>query len=151
MLISCKKSELNGVAMAGLVTIEYKNNHGANLLDPLTTNAIKAEDIDIFVMRNGVKTRILYNNLRDPENFNIHSTVERGNVMDLYFDMHNESFNNNIITMFIRYKDGSEDKITGEFNVDWSPSKFIKKVWINDILSWESVNNLTNAHVTIIK
>ncbi|MEJ5994362.1 hypothetical protein WG904_08030 [Pedobacter sp. Du54] len=115
------------------VTLKYQNSNGEDLLDPRTSNALKAEDIDVYAVRNGVRVR-LYNGMMDaPKNFKIYGSSTEKYFMKFYFDIQQESFTNKKVTMFITYKDGSEDKLVGEFNDDDGSNIILQNVWLNGV------------------
>jgi len=52
--------------------------------------------------------------------------------------------------MYMQYPDGTEDKFTGQFNVDRYPSIYITKFWVNDVLKWDlppDRSSLANAKI----
>jgi hypothetical protein len=113
-------------------------------------NAINSNDLDIYLMKNGVKS-LVYHPLMDlKEGFRVESTSQ-GNLMTLYFDTAPEAKTQNKVVMFIRYKDGSEDKLTGEFNANQSSAVYLVNVWVNDVLKWTSSPGNGSALVEIIK
>ena len=113
--------------------LKYQNINGDDLLDPRTPNALKAEDIEVYVLRNGVRVRLFDARMDAPANFKIYGSSTEKYHMMFYFDIAEESFANKRITMFLTYKDGSEDKLIGEFNNDDGPSITLRAVWINNI------------------
>lgn len=119
--------------ISATIFLKYQNSNGDDLLDPRTANALKEEDIDVYVLRKGIRVR-LYNEMMDAKkNFNIRGSSSEKYYMQFYFDIAGESFAKKKVTMFITYKDGSEDKLVGEFNDNDGPNIALQIVWINDI------------------
>ena len=113
--------------------LKYQNSNGDDLLDPKTANALNEQDIEVYVLRKGVRVR-LYNAMMDAQkNFKIRGSSAEKYHMVLYFDIAKESFVKKKVTMFITYKDRSEDKIVGEFNEDDGTNILLQSVWINDL------------------
>ena len=115
------------------VYLKFQNGKGEDLLDPRTPNALNAEEIEVFVVRNGARVRLL-NYTRDaPKNFKIYGSSKEQYHMKFFFDIAQESFVKKKVTMFITYEDGSEDKLVGEFNDNDGPSVLLQSLWINDV------------------
>jgi hypothetical protein len=146
--ISCKKEGVSTVNNG--TEIWFKNAAGVNLLNSTEINAIRSADIDIFLLQNGAKVRVNRPMMDLNESFRITPTSQ-GDLMTLYFDIMPESMQQNRVTMFIRYQDGSEDKLMGEFNSDRSSAVYLEKVWVNDVLKWSPSPGKGSALVEIIK
>ncbi len=58
--------------------------------------------------------------------------------MTVFFSPEPDCFGqNNQATMYIRYKDGSEDTLRGEFNANRGEgSVILTKFWVNNKLEW---------------
>ncbi len=120
------------------IGLKYQDSNGGDLLDPRTTDALKEEDIEVYVVKKGIRVR-LYNAMMDaPKNFKIYGSSTEKYFMKFYFNIEKESFVNNKVTMFITYKDRSEDKLVGEFNEDDGTNIVLQNVWINDIAKGHS-------------
>ena len=140
VITSCKKNDQ--FTKTGFITRFFiiKNVNGVDLLDPSLTNGIKAGDIDIFVLENGIKKQVFYGMMDMPERFTIYRSQPYGYILRLDYDFRKETFVDNKVTQFIRYKDGSEDKITGEFSVN-AEAYNVTKTWVNDVLKWSLEND----------
>lgn len=74
MSFGCKKkTDTNQVVVDTFVSIAYSNSNEGNkdLLDPANPNGIKAEDIQIYYLENGVKRRVYDANSDLTKNFKI--------------------------------------------------------------------------------
>ena len=147
-LVSCEKN-IEGVLIDANVDLAFRNANGADLLNPSAPNAIKDDDLDVFVLKNGIKNRFYQANLDAPKSFKIFKEGDSPYVMRFYFDVLEENFNGNQVTQYLRYKDGAEDVIVAEFNSNRKQNKVIQKVWINGVLRWSSADG--NSPVVIIK
>jgi hypothetical protein len=131
--ISCKKP-CGCTNISVDFTLSYQNSTGADLLNPASANAIKAEDIDAFILKNGVKTRLYQGNLDAPKFFKISKDNNETNYrMIVYFETNPEDFNGDRITQYIKYKDGTEDEFVGEFYHKGNNTSLLK-LWINGVL-----------------
>lgn len=114
------------------VSFSFVNSKGEDLLNPNTLGALTEENVDIYILKNGVKTRLYQGNLDAAKFFKIRTDNGKSRLI-MYFDIVSENFNGNKITQFIRYKDGTEDEIVGEFNADRKRNTLLQTVWINGI------------------
>ena len=147
-LISCEKN-IGGVMIDANVDLAFRDAKGADLLNPLASNAIKDGDLEVFVLKNGIKTRYYQANLDAPKSFKIFKEGDSPYVMRFYFDVLEENFNGSQVTQYLRYKDGSEDILVAEFNSNRKSNKIIQKVWINGVLRWSAGDG--NATIVVIK
>lgn len=115
------------------IFLKYQNSSGEDLLDPRTLNALKAEDIEVYVLRKGVRVRLFDASKDAQKSFKIYGSSTEKYFMVFYFDIADQSFVKKKVTMFITYKDGSEDKLVGEFNDNDGSNIILQAVWINDI------------------
>lgn len=113
--------------------LKYQNSNGDDLLNPTTPNALNEKDIEVYVLRKGVRVRLFNAMLDAQKNFKIRGSAIEKYYMQFYFDIAKESFVNKKVTMFIKYKDDSEDKLVGEFNEDDGSNIMLQRVWVNDI------------------
>ncbi len=114
------------------VSFSFINSKGEDLLNPAIAGALTEENVDIYVLKNGTKTRLYQGNLDASKFFKIR-TENGKNRLQLYFDILPENFVGNKITQWIRYKDGTEDEIVGEFNADRKTNTLLQTVWINGV------------------
>ncbi|TCC87049.1 hypothetical protein EZ428_22895 [Pedobacter frigiditerrae] len=131
IFIGCEKPIIGKVISAD-VNFLFINSKGEDLLSINTTGALTEENVDIYVLRNGSKIRLYQGNLDAYKFFKIR-TENGKSRFQLYFDISPENFSGNRITQFIRYKDGTEDEIVGEFNSDRKRNTILQQIWINGI------------------
>lgn len=128
--MGCKKNE--GVILATDVRFGYRNAANENLLEPTLANGIKADDIDTYVLVNGVKVKIDNAQMGNPENFRIIKDGDIGHVLLFYFPT--EPSVNNKVTCYLKLKSGREDEITMELLKNGSTTTY-DKVWVNGQLA----------------
>jgi hypothetical protein len=119
-------------AIVANIALHYQNANDENLLDPRTADALKAEDIEVYVLRNGVRVHLSNPNLSFAKNFKIFGSPTEKYYMYFLFDISKESMVKKKVTMFITYKDRKEDKVVGSFDLDHG-NTVLERVWINDI------------------
>jgi len=119
-------------AVSTAIFLKYQNKSGEDLLDPRTPNALKEDDVELYVVKDGMRVLLLDNRKASPKNFHIYGSSTEKYYMQLGFDISKGSLVKKKVTMFISYKDGSEDKFVGEFNVD-NGNTLLQNVWINDV------------------
>ncbi|WP_316787155.1 hypothetical protein [Pedobacter frigiditerrae] len=131
IITSCEKP-IGGVVINADVSFSFVNSKGEDLLNLNTTGALTEENVDIYVLRNGLKVRLYKGNLDAAKYFKIR-TENGKSRFQMYFDISPENFIGNKITQFIRYKDGTEDEIVGEFNADRKTNTLLQQIWINGV------------------
>ncbi len=131
IITSCEKP-IGGVVINADVSFSFVNSKGEDLLNLNTTGALTEENVDIYVLRNGLKVRLYQGNLDAAKFFKIRTENSKSRFQ-MYFDIGAENFNENKITQFIRYKDGTEDEIVGEFNSDRKRNTLLQQIWINGL------------------
>lgn len=131
LITGCEKM-IGGVIISADVSFLFVNSKGDDLLNTNTTGALTEENVDIYVLRNGSKIRLYQSNLDAAKFFKIR-TENGKSRFQMYFDISSENFNGNKITQFIRYKDGTEDEIVGEFNADRKRNTLLQQIWINGV------------------
>lgn len=149
---SCKKDEPQFSIDTG-VFIAYKDSNNQDLLAPSTPNNIKAEDIDIYRLLNtGQKKQIYDANMDMPESFAIgKSSNGIDYLMTLGLAPCSDCYSTqNKATFFIRYKDGSEDTLVGEYNADRTYHITLLKIWINGTLKYDVGPSNTKPTTPII-
>ena len=115
------------------IILKFQNSNGENLLDPSTSNALKKEDIEVYVLKKGARILLFDNGIHAPKNFEIYGSSTQSYYLKFYFNIAEEYFTEKKVTMFLKYKDGSEDKLVGEFNNNKGTNIMLQNVWINDI------------------
>jgi hypothetical protein len=153
-LLACKEQVYSPSTRDTGIAIAYKNSNNQDLLDPATPNSLKEEDIDLFYLpNNGQKTRIYNPGYDIPKGFRI-TKASSGYLISLGFEPYSDGYNaQNKATFFIRYSDGSEDTLIGEYNADRRYIIKLLKVWVNGVLKYdvESSNTQSGRLITIIK
>ncbi|TKC05600.1 hypothetical protein FA048_17935 [Pedobacter polaris] len=129
VVFGCEKP-IRGVDINADVSFLFLNSKGEDLLNTNTAGALTEENVDIYVLRNGSKIRLYQGNLDAAKFFKIR-TENGKSRFQMYFDISTENFSGNKITQFIRYKDGTEDEIVGEFNSDRKRNTLLQQIWIN--------------------
>jgi hypothetical protein len=147
--LSCKKQ--GGVIIDTEVYLHYKNANGDNLLNANTPASIQANDLSVYELIKGVKTSRFDANMDNPKGFSVYASPDKGNILRFSFSYQPDARVNNKVMMFIRYKDGSEDKFTGEFNDSNESSVIVKKIWVNDVLRWERQQGGSPGMIELIK
>ena len=147
--LNCKKS--NQPARFALVVhsfISVKSVDGADLLNPQNSGSIKADDIDIYYLKDGKKERI-FNSLADfPENFRIVKNDNSRYSIKLFVSEYPDS--KSISTTYIEFKDRGTDTITAEI-VKTPSAVYFTKLWHNSALKWGGNNEQGIAHFDIVK
>ncbi|RZJ19749.1 MAG: hypothetical protein EON51_16745 [Acinetobacter sp.] len=131
LLVGCEKP-IRGVVISADVNFLFVNAKGEDLLNANTLGALTEENVDIFVLKNGLKVRLYQGNLDAAKFFKIR-TENGKSKFQMYFDINAENFIGNKITQFIKYKDGTEDEVVGEFNSDRKRNTLLQQVWINGV------------------
>lgn len=149
LLLGCKKEKSPFIDT--VVYLRYNNANGDNLLNATIPGAINTADIDVYVLKNGIKTRVFNGLMDSPENFSLSTSIEQGNLLSFSFFYEPGARIDNKVVMFIKYKDDSEDKLTGEFNSEKESNIIIKKVFVNDVLKWERAPSGPNGIIELIK
>ena len=142
LVTGCKKNEETAAfVLSTRVTFSITSVNGTDLLSPQNSGSIKADDIDIFYLKKGVKERVYEANLDSPEHFSILKT-EIGNSFlkkgIYYFGvMLNEDVNaENISTTYIEIEGRGTDTITAY--ISKKPGIVsVQKVWYNGTLKWK--------------
>jgi hypothetical protein len=68
-MFACEKK--GGDIIDNDIAIRYTDSIGNDLLNPISPNAIKAADIDLYYIIDGIKKRVYDPNMDTPENFKI--------------------------------------------------------------------------------
>ncbi|RZK17566.1 MAG: hypothetical protein EOO43_13385 [Flavobacterium sp.] len=126
---------------------ELKDATGLNLLDPATIGAIKEEDIDVFVLRDGKRVALVNYQMDAPENFKILS-INGKYLLKFFFPTEKENIKDGKVTVYLKFKDRAEEEITAEIKKNGGTTSYTK-VWVNGALRCES--NQCNEAISIIK
>lgn len=129
--VSCE-DRIVGPNIDASVSLSIVNTKGDALLNPSAVGAITEEHTDIYLLKNGLKVRLYQGNLDAAKFFKIRRENDKY-WLQMYFDIAEENFKDNKITQYIRYKDGSEDEIIGEFNSNRKRDKVLQQIWINGV------------------
>ncbi len=147
--LGCKKSNQTARFDLEIQTfISVKSAQGADLLNPQNSGSIKADDIDIYYLKDGKKERIL-NSLADfPENFRIVKNDNGSYSIKLFVSEYPDI--KNISTTYIEFKGRGTDTITAEI-VKNPSAVYFTKLWYNSELKWGGNNEQGIAHFEIVK
>lgn len=152
LIFACKKpnqpSGPTGITGPSSISIFFKNNVGQDLLNSATPNAVDPLKIQLLDLNEAGK-KIHYinpNPLSDyPKGFRLMQDGSGINFMYVSYDGGIKIGNK--ITRYLRFEDGSEDKITFEVI---NPI-YIENLWINDILKATRNGSNVVAPVEIVK
>lgn len=145
----CRKDPdvMDSVFIETGVHISYVNKAGVDLLDPATPNMIGDDDVTIYYLQDGVKTRVFYSNYDLPENFRIDQMWNNRYFLTVFASTYYD--NNNISTTYINVNNRFEDTITTQLNRAGS-SISVEKTWVNGQLMWQS-SKMTMDSITIVR
>ena len=148
LLLSCEKKI--GVPSPDIqVDIIYRNQQGLDLLNPANAPHISAADIDVYLLTlKGERRRVYKSNQYMAENFKIDKQENGNYVLSVLFVPDQDCLDKNrMATMYLTYKDGTEDTFVGKFSEKLLQ---IERLWVNDKLVWE-IGSSSQRRVTIIK
>lgn len=138
---ACKKNEQPDVVVLDTeMDISISNAEGIDLLNPQTSGYIKAEDVDIYILKNGVKEKVFKASADHPENFFIFKAEPTAlylNPGTYYMRLFLNTNTNaeNISITYLEIKGHGTDTITAY--VSQKPGvTAITKVWFNGDLKW---------------
>ncbi|MBY0542299.1 MAG: hypothetical protein K2P75_02750 [Sphingobacteriaceae bacterium] len=150
LIFACKKpnqpSGPTGITGPSSISIFFKNNVGQDLLNSTTPNAIDPLKIQLLdINEAGQKSIYFKGHLDYPKGFRLMQDSSGANFMTLTYG---GGFKvGNKITRYLKFDDGSEDKITFEVI---NPI-YIENLWINDILKATRNGSNVVAPVEIVK
>jgi hypothetical protein len=149
-LLSCEK-KIGGPVPDTMINITYRDQKGFDLLSSTNTEYIANADIDVYLLTPQNDRRRLYkSNLDMPKHFRIEKQANDSYTLTLFFEPDLDCIDNNkMATLYLTYKNRSEDKFVGKFNRTKFP-RTLEKLWINDKLVWE-INSSSQRKVTLIK
>lgn len=140
--VACKKNEhIQSVVLETAIDISISNAEGMDLLNPQTSGYIKAEDVNIYILKNGIKEKVFKATADFPENFYIFKVEQEINYLKngtYYLRLFLSETTNagNISTTYLDIK-GHTDTITAY--VENKPgSTVVTKVWFNGDLKYEA-------------
>jgi hypothetical protein len=150
LFISCEKS-IGGPVPDTEITIFYRDQNKQDLLNPTSTSHISTEDIDIYLLTLKNERRLLYrSNLDMPKMFRIVNEGSDDYRLTLFFEPDADCIDkDNKATMYVSYKNRTEDKFVGQFNRVKFP-RSLEKLWVNDKLVWD-VNFASHRMISLIK
>lgn len=86
------------------------------------------------------------------ENFEILNSPDIGNYLYLHFHLAAYAIKDNKTIIFLRYKDGTEDTLIGEFNSNRNEIIQLQKVWLNNQMVWHlDAQQVPSGNIIIIK
>lgn len=129
-MASCEKSQDN---IKTDIQISYIDKNGIDLLNSSNPNAIKAADIDLYYLKNGIKTRVFDPNMDTPENFKIgYSETQHVYIITIYINEYYDT--NKMSETYIEFGDRSDTiKASWYANKSRSNIHYIN-VWYNNEL-----------------
>lgn len=146
---SCKKSDHpDQLARSTGVEISFKSESGADLLDPHLADGIKAEDIDIYYLKNGMKVRVYDAMMDRPENFGIEQHDNGTYFMKLFISEYLDA--ENISTTYIEIKGHGTDTLLAKM-VKKSGVVYFTELLYNGALKWDQFKERGLAHFEITK
>lgn len=150
LLSSCER-KIGGPVPDTMINISYRDQKGLDLLNSANAAHISAADIDVYLLTpQNERRRLFRGNLDMPEMFRIDKEANGNYMLTIFFEPDIDCINKNeIATMYLTYKNGTEDKFMGQFNRTEFPRR-LEKLWVNDKLVW-TISSSSNRTVTIIK
>ena len=150
LLSSCER-KIGGPVPDTMINISYRDQKGLDLLNSANAAHISAADIDVYLLTpQNERRRLFRGNLDMPEMFRIDKEAHDNYMLTIFFEPDIDCINKNeIATMYLTYKNGTEDKFMGQFNRTKFPRR-LEKLWVNDKLVW-TISSSSNRTVTIIK
>lgn len=132
VMLSCKKDYGLSTRDVSFI-LKYKDVNNADLLNPSLNNNYMQNDMYMYQLTNtGEKRRMDY-----PKLLIWGGNQAAGYLLNVVFDPMTDCWNNNKATMYLRYKDGTEDTFIGEFRREGNGAIVIlNKLWINGQLVW---------------
>lgn len=128
---SCKKDSSDYLNVD--IHISYIDKNGIDLLNSSNPNAIKAADIDLYYLKNGIKTRVFDPNMDTPENFKIeYSESQHVYLIKIFI---NEYYDTNKMSETYIEFGGRSDTIKASWYANESKSNIhYLNVWYNNVL-----------------
>ena len=137
--VSCKKEEPASFSQYTQISLYYKSVNNSDLLDPAKTGSILAGDIDIYYLKEGIRERVFYNNLDNPENFRIRKDDDGRYYLHLGLSEYPNA--NNLSTTYIEFNNGAlTDTIKAEI-VKKKTMIHYEKLWYNSILKFDPASS----------
>ncbi len=149
LLFACKKEQAKptGVTGPSSILIFFKNSTGLDLLNPATPNALNPLQIQLLDVNDaGQKTVYLKPLLDAPKGFRLIQDDAGVNYMSLTYSGGLRTGNK--ITRYLKFDNGSEDKITFEVMIG---TEIIGNIWVNDILVPRNLDKNTTGLIEIVK
>ena len=132
--------------ISAVALIKYTNQNGDDLLDPSKPGALLADDIDVFLLKKGERIRLSGQVENMPGTFKILPSGASGSYLRFFYPNDPDAAEKEKVTIYLRYKNYSEDKLVGEFNSTIGPNIILQRIWINDI-----DKGMPSAAYTIVK
>ena len=130
-MLSCNKENQDNIKTD--IQISYIDKDGNDMLNPLGLNTVKEADIDLYYLKDGIKTRVYDGNMDNPENFKIgYSETQHIYLITIFI---NEFYDaNKISETYIEFGDRS-DTIKASWYANKSRSNiYYLNVWYNNEL-----------------
>lgn len=133
------------------IDVSFLDKKENDLLNPNNIESLKASEIDVYYLIDGIKVKQYQGNLEFPEFFFISNELREGKYFLRLFPCDNNLDENNRAITYLKFKDGTEHKIECEFQTFESGSIQTLKVWYNDELRWEYVDGSSLRWFDVIK
>lgn len=148
-LISCSSEDVNTNSSTNVdlgFKIEYKNKRGEDLLNPLTPEAWKTDEITIFTMDEDGNSISIAD---EKTSHFVTMTEERGQKKYFIWFIYNYFSNDKTKSIvYIALPNGDTDKI--EVHAKRGKNSFVKdKLFYNDVVMWDQSHH--DDRITIIK
>lgn len=118
------------------IKISYRGAVGEDLLNPATKNALKTDEMELFYIKNGVKTKVSDLNTDKSKNLNINYN-EALKEYTLDVDLNYEFDEQNMSVAFLEFR-GRTDTIEASWaSADRGSCVWYKKIWYNNQLAIE--------------
>lgn len=141
--MGCNKQLCGCIMFEMAVPISYVNAAGTDLLDSAKTGGIKKDDIDLYYLENGVKTKVYNPSRNSPENFYIAQGSDGKYFLSVGASEHTDG--NSISTTYISIKNYPEDTLTTE--ISRKNGMQVTKAWLNGELKLSGYMN----RITVVR
>jgi len=144
MTTSCKKEKPVNADLDNDIQILLLNESSANLLTP--PSALSTQNIDIYYMKNGVKTLYYQENLGMPKGIQIFKAADGKERLMMFPVESGSEFSETLV----KFGDLGTDTVRCQHYIS-AQSKRVIKVWVNGDLKWDVTTSPALREVTIIK
>ena len=137
--------DINSYVMEGSIDFSIKDTEGNDLLNPNNKGAFKENEIKLFYLNDNVVEEV-YNQNRDyKRGFHLFK-IDSGYRISVGL---NSAETEEFPITYVQWDETDTDTLKGEFKRTPNGT-FLKKVWLNDQLIWDAINE-TELHYVLIK